>query len=179
MNATLQPNAVGPGGGGGGAANYTLTGPQSLGYSNQAGASGPWPHTRYISNGASEWNIDLAAVQAPAGARLRIADTANVLDDDLVGGVTRGGDFCLDLVTSGTLEVWAAPLTGGRIAVSLFNRSPGNDSITAQWADVGAQVGRSYAVRDIWNAADRGAFTGSYTAAVGSKDVAFLVLTPE
>ena len=46
------------------------------------------------------------------------ADAQNILSDNLVGGVTVGGEFCLDLWTGGMLEVWAGPLTGGRIAVS-------------------------------------------------------------
>ena len=78
------------------------------------------------------------------------------------------------------LEVWAGPLSGGRIAVALFNRSPGMDSITATWAAIGANAGQAYAVRDIWAGADRGTFTGSYTAAaVSSHAAAFLILSPQ
>ena len=97
-----------------------------------------------------------------------------------MGGVTRGGDFCLDLVTGGALEVWAAPLTGGRIGVVLFNRSPAADVIACKWADVGAAAGRTYTVRDAWAAADVGDFVDSYTPpAIPAHGVATLLLTPK
>ncbi len=106
------------------------------------------------------------------------ADHTGILDDDLVGGVSVGGDFCLDLVTGGMLEVWAGPLTGGRIAVALFNRSPGDDTITARWADIGAAAGAAYSVRDIWAAADRGSFAGSFTSKVPAHSTVYLVMSP-
>lgn len=74
------------------------------------------------------------------------------------------------------LEVWASALTNSRIAVALFNRSPGTDSITVQWADINATG--TYSVRDIWAAADRGSFEGSYTSIVPAHATAYLVLTP-
>ena len=33
------------------------------------------------------------------------------INDNLVGGVTRGGDYCLQLSTGGLLEVWVGPLS--------------------------------------------------------------------
>ena len=76
------------------------------------------------------------------------------------------------------LEVWAAPLSGGRIAVVLFNRSPGDDEIVANWADIGAAPGAAYDVYDIWADSDRGSFTNTYTAAVPARATAYLILTP-
>ena len=107
------------------------------------------------------------------------ADHLGIIDDDLIGHVTSGGDFCLDIMTGGMLEVWAGPLVGGRIAVALFNRSPGVDTISALWADIGAGAGRAYLVRDVWAGADRGAFTGSYAATVPAHSTVFLVLSPQ
>ena len=106
------------------------------------------------------------------------ADHQGIQNDDLVGNVTLGGDFCLDLQTLGMLEVWAAPLAGSRFAVVLFNRSPGDDHIVGNWADIGADPATAYHVYDIWAGADRGTFTESYTAAVPARATAYLILTP-
>lgn len=175
------PSAQGP-------ANYTLGnnrgGPS---WNQQPGASGPWPSTRYISgygwggNGA-QWTLDLAAAASGAGSTVMASDHLNIIDDNLVGGISRGGDFCLDLVTGGMLEVWAgylSPATGSsqpRIAVSLFNRGQAADTITAQWSDIGATG--SYSVRDIWAAADKGTFSSSYYAVVPAHGTVYIVLTP-
>ena len=181
----FQPTLVG-GGGASGALNYTLAGARGGGpqINNQPGASGPVAHSRYISgfswSGAgSVWALDLAAAQAPGGAGTRIAATdGGLLDDDLVGGVTRGGDFCLDLVTGGGLESWTAPLTGGRWAAALLNRSPARDTLTLDWASINATAGARFAVRDVWQGADVGTFAGSYTTAVEAHAAAYLILTP-
>jgi alpha-galactosidase len=63
-------------------------------------------------------------------------------------------------------EVWAKRLSGENAwAVALLNRSDTGQEITARWEDVGLPVGPA-AVRDLWDRADRGVFTGSYSAAV-------------
>jgi hypothetical protein len=86
----------------------------------------------------------------------------------------------LDLVTGGMLEVWVAPLVGGRWAATLFNRSPALDTITLDWSVLeGVPPTAQFSVRDVWAGTDRGSFAGSYTAnAVGSHGVTLLVLTP-
>jgi alpha-galactosidase len=125
--------------------------------------------------GSGVWTLDLSA----PWTALQAADSLGILDDDSVGGVTKGGSFCLEVVSGGGLEVWAGPLTGGRIAVALLNRSPGPDSISAAWADIGAEAGRSYAVRDVWAAQDRGSAVGSFATEVPSRAVVLLLLTPQ
>ena len=100
------PSLVGPPPppGGGGPANYSLGG---IGYNNQFGASGPWPHSRYLGGGGGAvWTIDVAAAGVPGGmgTSIRAADGLQIIDDDLVGGVRQGGAFCLDVRTMGMLE---------------------------------------------------------------------------
>ena len=107
---------------------------------------------------------------------VRATDNTTILDDDLVGHVTRGGDFCLDLTTGGMLEVWQGPLTANRIAVALFNRSPGDDSITISWAALNLQ--NSYAVRDVWAAQDLGRYGADFSLPVAAHSTRLLVLTP-
>jgi alpha-galactosidase len=185
-----------PGGGGssqlfsltdGGNGVVLITGDPSPKVNNQFGASGPVPHSRYIFGeswdgvSSAPWIANLTALLSNGTVPTQIqAAATNLYDDDLVGNVTVGGDFCLDLTTMGLLEVWAGPLVGGKIAVALFNRSPGDDSITAQWADIGASSpAASYAVRDVWAGKDVGTFSGSYTSQVASHTMALLVLTPQ
>ncbi len=50
-------------------------------------------------------------------------------------------------VVGGMLEVWVAPLQGGAWAVSLFNRSPGADTITVTWANLGVPATASFSVK--------------------------------
>lgn len=76
------------------------------------------------------------------------------------------------------LEVWAAPLAGGRFAVVLFNRSPGDDSIVVQWADIGADPSSRLDVYDVWAKANRQTYIGNYTAAVPARATVYLLLTP-
>ena len=150
--------------------------------SSTPGGSGPWPHTLYSQS--YTWHpatpVLLQAAAALAGQPVAIQwpDTQHLLDNDLVGNVTAGGAFCLDLVTAGVLETWVAPLSGGRAAAALLNRSPGPDTLSVTAADLGWPPGSSFEVRDVWAAADRGTFKGSYTATVEAAAVALLVLTP-
>ena len=173
------PHGAAPPPGSTGPRPYQLLSQQSssVGFNNNAGASGPWPHTRYLAGGSTVFLLDLAAPSTSVQAQ----DTATILDDNSVGQVTVGGEFCLDLVTSGTLEVWAVPLTGGRIGVALWNRSPAPDAMLAKWSDVGAEAGRSYAVRDVWAAQEVGVHVDSYAPAqpVAAKGVVLLILTPQ
>lgn len=154
-----------------------------LSVNNQVGGTGPWPHTLYTDS--YSWHAaSLVTLNASAAAKgeptvIQWADTTSLIDDDLLGNVTVGGAFCLDVVTAGMLETWTAPLTHGRAAAALLNRSPGADSVSVTAADVGWPAGTRFSVRDIWAGADRGVFTGSYTAAVDATAVALLVLTPQ
>ena len=68
----------------------------------------------------------------------------------------------------GGLQVWAKRLEeDGAVAVALFNRTGSTADITATWSAIGLPAG-SATVRDLWERADRGSFTDSYTASVPS-----------
>jgi alpha-galactosidase len=66
------------------------------------------------------------------------------------------------------LEIWVKPLgtDGTTKAVALLNRNASASSITVNWSDIG--LTGSVTVRDLWAKADKGSFTGSYTASVPS-----------
>jgi alpha-galactosidase len=76
------------------------------------------------------------------------------------------------------LQVWSKTLSGDNVrAVALFNRNAGAASITVEFADVGLSAGQ-VAVRDLWQKADLGSLSGSYTAtSVPSHGVVMLRLS--
>ena len=47
-------------------------------------------------------------------------------------------------------QIWAAPLSGYRIAVVLLNRGPVRYSITARWDDIGLDPKSVVEARDLW-----------------------------
>jgi len=160
----------------------------ALTFNNAPTASGPLPGTRYVLAGpgadtsaappALLWHLGVAGLAGP----VRAAGAGPVFVNDMAGGVAAADlaeGWCLDVAAEGTLEVWAGPLTGGRWALSLFNRAGAPADIAATWPMFNVSAGASFAVRDVWAAADRGTFTGGYTArAVPQQSVVYLLLTP-
>eukprot|EP00698_Gefionella_okellyi_P000857 TRINITY_DN10753_c0_g1_i1.p1 TRINITY_DN10753_c0_g1~~TRINITY_DN10753_c0_g1_i1.p1 ORF type:complete len:696 (+),score=95.09 TRINITY_DN10753_c0_g1_i1:1288-3375(+) len=157
---------------------YTFRGQSTFAWNEQFGASGPVPHSRYVTG----WWFDAQGGNwwtnfTGQPSQLR-ADSAAIIDDDLVGHVTTRGDFCLDLTTMGYLETWMAPCTNGRYAVALFNRSPATDTVTVQWKDLGVSSAKRFSVRDLWEGADRGVHSEQYSQIVMAHNAALLLLTP-
>ena len=168
-------------------------------WSNDAGASGPLPHSRWMTSGYHGsslwyWEDEPGAGNGredsskprqlkPSMSSWIPRDNGLIIDDDHVGGVTTSPakEWCAEAVGGGGLEVWAARLSGHRMAVALFNRSPSPAAvtITAHWADLGLQADAKMAVRDIWKAADVGVHARSYSAPVESRGVVYLLLTPQ
>ena len=62
------------------------------------------------------------------------------------------------------LQVWAGPLSGGRVAVVFWNRGNGTQDILGRFVDM--QLYGTASVRDAWNEADLGNATGQITATV-------------
>jgi len=83
----------------------------------------------------------------------------------------------------GALEVWAAPLEDGDLAVLLFNRDDdleGPDrTIEVLWEDIGLPEGAPAAVRDLWQGADMEAHPTGYRAEVPAHGVAMLRVQAE
>ncbi|URD88082.1 alpha-galactosidase [Musa troglodytarum] len=76
-------------------------------------------------------------------------------------------------------KAWAAILSGGRVAVVLWNRGSSRATITAKWPDIGI-VSPSTIVnaRDLWAHADIGHLQGEITATVDSHACKMYILTP-
>ncbi|CAD6219880.1 unnamed protein product [Miscanthus lutarioriparius] len=51
---------------------------------------------------------------------------------------------------NGDREVWAGPLSGGRVAVVLWNRGPTQASITASWSSIGLSTSAVVNAHDLW-----------------------------
>lgn len=172
-----------------------------LGWNNQFGASGPLPHTRWLTSAGSalfSYNFSQAD-----GSPLK-ALSSSIYNDNNIGNVSVGGDFCLAASRLGNLEVWAGPVSKGMVVV-LLNRSPNTDNITVDFsllppaappteADRARAEGRkpyantplptagytadsSFNIRDLWAQRDLGKFTGSYSASVLSQGAQMLLLT--
>jgi len=90
--------------------------------------------------------------------------------------INKGDGSCLSVQED--LEVWAGPLSDESIAVVLFNRSPINSDITANWSDIGISTGRSCKVRDLWNHEDLGIFVDSFTSLVPTHGAVMVKISP-
>ena len=89
----------------------------------------------------------------------------------------------MPLLCYASLAVWTSPLANGAFAAVLFNRSPGDDSITLKWSDLSAWGGNvlptdRFDVKDVWAGVDRGAFSAQYVAPVPAHGVVMLILRP-
>ncbi len=66
---------------------------------------------------------------------IKATDQNGIIDDDNAGTVKKGGEFCLELSSGSSLEVWAGAISTGT-AVALFNRSPSKDTIAFSLDDL-------------------------------------------
>jgi len=131
--------------------------------------------TEYRSH-LSLWSLLAAPLLAGNDLRTMSQETTDLLtnpeviaiDQDPLGRQGRRAS------RDGSVEVWARPLAGGRVAAGLFNRGGGPAPVTARFADLG--LGGRVRVRDAWARKDLGAFTDRFTVSVPSHGVALVVL---
>ncbi|HYK37143.1 glycoside hydrolase family 27 protein [Alloacidobacterium sp.] len=94
---------------------------------------------------------------------------AIAIDQDLLG---KQGDR---LYQSGDLDVWTKPLSGGRVAVGLFNRSWDNRDVSVNLADIGFKNGAN--LRDVWKQQDLGHRKGVFTDTIPKHGVTLLIVS--
>ena len=127
----------------------------------------------------SLWAISGAPLLAGNDLTTMSADTRAVLTNPEVIAVdqdSRGQQGVKVAEDSSGLQVYSKTLSGsGRRAVVLLNRTGSAATITARWSDLGLTGAAS--VRDVWAAADRGSFTGSYAASVPAGQAVLLTVT--
>ena len=105
---------------------------------------------------------------SPADKGILMNKEAIAIDQDSLG---RQGDR---LYESGDLDVWTKPLSGGRVAVGLFNRSWSVRDVSVDLGEIGFKAGAD--VRDVWNTKDLGRRTGIFTSRIPKHGVTLLVV---
>jgi alpha-galactosidase len=105
---------------------------------------------------------------SPADKGILMNKEAIAIDQDSLG---QQGDR---LYEGGDLDVWTKPLSGGRVAVGLFNRSWSVRDVSVDLGEIGFKAGAD--VRDVWNARDLGRQTGVFTSRIPKHGVTLLVV---
>jgi alpha-galactosidase len=94
---------------------------------------------------------------------------AIAIDQDPLG---KQGDR---LYESGDLDVWTKPLSGGRVAVGLFNRSWSVRDVSVDLAAIGFKHGAQ--VRDVWKQKDLGRRSGIITDTLVKHGATLLIVS--
>jgi alpha-galactosidase len=104
-----------------------------------------------------------------ADKNLLMNKDAIAIDQDALG---KQGDR---LYESGDLDVWTKPLSGGRVAVGLFNRSWSVRDVSVDLAEIGFRNGSN--VRDVWQAKDLGHRSGVFVRTLPKHGAALLIVS--
>jgi alpha-galactosidase len=110
---------------------------------------------------------DLSKMTAVDKGILMNAD-AIAIDQDSLG---KQGDR---LYQSGDFDVWTKPLSRGRVAVGLFNRSWSTREVSVDLAQIGFHDGAT--VRDVWKQKDLGHISDVFTDTVSTHSVTLLIV---
>jgi alpha-galactosidase len=94
---------------------------------------------------------------------------AVAIDQDPLG---KQGDR---LYQSGDFDVWTKPLSNGRVAVGLFNRSWDNHEVSVDLSEIGFKNGAN--LRDVWKQQDLGRHTGFFTDVIPKHGVTLLIVS--
>ena len=94
---------------------------------------------------------------------------AVAIDQDPLG---KQGDR---LYQSGDFDVWTKPLSNGRVAVGLFNRSWDNHEVSVDLSEIGFKSGAN--LRDVWKQQDLGRHTGVFTDVIPKHGVTLLIVS--
>jgi hypothetical protein len=77
------------------------------------------------------------------------------------------------------LQAWAAPLSGGRVAVALWNRGEAAASILCRFSNLQWSLSLTADVVDVWSGHKLAVAKGQVEATVAPHDVQLLLLTPQ
>ena len=114
---------------------------------------------------------DLAAMNAQTKSILTNRDVIAVDQDALGIEGTR-------VAKDGDGEVWARPISGGRRAVVLLNRSTKPREITIDWQKLGLRPDQQAKIRDLWAGADLPSAQGRFAAKVSGHAVVMVTISP-
>ncbi|KAJ5777421.1 Alpha-galactosidase alpha-n-acetylgalactosaminidase [Penicillium odoratum] len=97
------------------------------------------------------------------------------ISQDSLGEAVR---YLPDLSTDRSTQVWAGPLTGGRVLILVLSEMTDVTTVKVTLSSVlGLSSDRSYAVRDIWGAKSLGRVKGNLSLEVATHQTRALVLS--
>jgi alpha-galactosidase len=139
--------------------------------------NGHMTHDEYLTH-MSLWAILAAPLLAGNDLSKMTADTKSILmnkaviavDQDKLG---KQGDR---VKQDGDLETWSRPLSGGAVAVGLFNRSKADASMTLKLSDI--HMVSPSKITDLWTGKPVTAKDGTITATVPTHGVLMLRIEP-
>nr|XP_011458441.1 PREDICTED: alpha-galactosidase 1-like isoform X1 [Fragaria vesca subsp. vesca] len=129
----------------------------------------------------SIWAISKAPLLLGCDVRNMSKDTLEIVANKEVISVNQDplGVQAKKVRLEGDLEIWAGPLSGYRVALLLINQGPENNTITAQWEDIGLPPNTVVEARDLWEHKTlKKLFVGNLTASVNSHACKMYVLKP-
>ncbi|KAJ4803407.1 Alpha-galactosidase [Rhynchospora pubera] len=129
----------------------------------------------------SIWSLVKAPLLIGCDLRSMSQDTKDILGNSEVIAVNQDslGVQGKKVQSYNGLEVWAGPLSGGRVAVVLWNRASYQATITANWASIGLKSSAVVDARDLWAHSTMYGVQGQLSASVGGHACKMYVLTPK
>ncbi|KAI4347394.1 hypothetical protein L6164_008210 [Bauhinia variegata] len=114
----------------------------------------------------SIWALAKAPLLIGCDIRAMDSSTKEILTNKEVIAVNqdRLGVQGKKITSNNGLEVWAGPLSGGRLAVVLWNRSSSKATVAASWSDLGLKQDSLVHVRDLWEHTTRLPVSGQISA---------------
>ncbi|XP_020570594.1 alpha-galactosidase-like [Phalaenopsis equestris] len=128
----------------------------------------------------SIWALAKAPLLIGCDVRSMSNETFSILSNSEVIAVNQDklGVQGKKVKSNGNIEVWAGPLSGGKVAVVLWNRGSSQTSITVNWADIGLNSSTIVDARDLWEHSNT-SVEGNLTATAASHACKMYVLTPK
>jgi alpha-galactosidase len=122
----------------------------------------------------SLWALLAAPLIAGNDLRTMTDETKSILLNKEVIAVDQDplGHAGARVSANGDIEVWMRPLSGGAIAVGLFNRGAAAADARVTWAEL--KTSGNLRVRDLWAHADRGRSADGFSATVPSHGVVMI-----
>lgn len=118
-----------------------------------------------------------AAIEKLSNSSLDILRNREIIalnQDDMGVAVS----FQSEISKEGSLQVWAGPLSRNRHVMLVFNEGASTTNFTTSWSSVKGLNGRSYSVRDVWEAKNLGKMTDKITlGSISTHQTKVLVLS--
>ncbi|KAB1217593.1 Alpha-galactosidase [Morella rubra] len=132
----------------------------------------------------SIWALMKAPLLVGCDVRNMTAETYEILTNKEVIAVNQDslgvqGRKVHSTGTDGCRQVWAGPLSGNRLVVTLWNRCSEEATITAGWEAVGLESNTSVSIRDLWQHKDvAGDAVSSFSTQVDAHGCQMYIFTP-